>query len=343
MTSRIVKVRLDAVRVLAFVLFTALLAAGVVVLLGNYSTQPTHSFHADFTNASGIVSGADVRAAGVKVGRVDGLTLLPDNHVEVTFSLDDDVPLSSATHARIRYADLTGDRYLDLDQSGAAGTALPAGATIPVSSTQPALDLDMLFNGFQPLLTALDPSQVNRLTRSIIAVSQGEGPAISSLLAQVGSFTNTLADHDALIGSVVDNLTTVLGTVEAHRGDVGRLVDGLDRLTSGLASDKVLFGTSLHRIDDLAHETAGLVRQARPAIHGNVVQGLRLIKAVDSNLAPAYKYLRLTPKAIHAVGRAGAYGSFFNFFICGVRVKFTGPTGPTYTPWQYAKDQRCQG
>ena len=49
----------------------------------------------------------------------------------------------------------------------------------------------MLFNGFKPLFTALDPEQVNQLSFEIIQVLQGQGGTVESLLASTASLTTT--------------------------------------------------------------------------------------------------------------------------------------------------------
>ena len=50
---------------------------------------------------------------------------------------------------------------------------------------------------------------MNRLSFEIIQVFQGEGGTVESLLSHVASLTDSLADKDAVIGSMIDNLTTV--------------------------------------------------------------------------------------------------------------------------------------
>ena len=68
-----------------------------------------------------------------------------------------------------------------------------------------------MFGGFRPLLQALSPADMNRLSMEIIQVFQGEGTNVQSLLDDVASLTSSLADKDAVIGSVIDNLNTVHG------------------------------------------------------------------------------------------------------------------------------------
>ena len=94
-----------------------------------------------------------------------------------------DLPLFQGTTASIRYLNLIGDRYLELKR-GDNDQRLPAGGTIPVERTEPALDLDALIGGFRPLFRALDPDKVNNIAQSIITIFQGQGGTINDILDQ---------------------------------------------------------------------------------------------------------------------------------------------------------------
>ena len=108
-----------------------------------------------------------------------------------------------------------------------AAKRLHPGRTIPLAQTQPALDLDALIGGFRPLFRALNPDQINALSGQFIAAFQGQGPTISSFLSQTASLTNTLADRDQLIGQVILNLNTVLGSLGDQSDQFGKAVDSL--------------------------------------------------------------------------------------------------------------------
>ena len=53
---------------------------------------------------------------------------------------------------------------------------------------------------------------------ALVETLQGQGGTLESVFASTGSLTSTLADRDQLIGQVIDNLNTVLGTI-ADKGD----------------------------------------------------------------------------------------------------------------------------
>ena len=128
----------------------------------------------------------------------------------VQFAADDSVVLTEGTRALVRYQDVVGHRYLELQEGAGGLNRLLPGQTIHVDHTEPALDLDALIGGFRPLFRALDPVQVNALSGQLIQAFQEQGTAINAFLAQTATVTNTLADRDELIGQVIDNLNTVL-------------------------------------------------------------------------------------------------------------------------------------
>jgi phospholipid/cholesterol/gamma-HCH transport system substrate-binding protein len=242
------------------------------------------------------------------------------------------VPVPAGVQATIRYRNLVGQRYIALtDGAGSGGRMLPAGGLIPLAQTKPALDLTVLFGGFRPLLQALSPADMNRLSYEIIQVFQGEGGTVESLLTHVSSLTNSLADKDAVIGSVISNLSTVLGSVAARDQKLSDLIVNLQQFITGLATDKDAIFNSLQSIDALATSTSGLLAQARPPLAADI-KGLGKL---SSNLADSRKvlegFLKLAPTKIDLITRTAINGSWFNFFMCSaagyVVLPVTGPNG----------------
>lgn len=329
------------VPVVVFVAITGLLATAVGATMARLRFEPSVTYDAIFVDASGIKTGADVRAAGVPVGSVKAIEA-SGRDVRIRFTVDKKIPVTSTAHARIRYANLTGDRYIDLSDL-TTGTALRAGGTIPLSRTQPALDIDEFFAGFDPLMQALDPNEVNQLTSNIIAVTQGQAGAVEELLAHVASFTQTLGNRDQLIGSLIDDLGTALTAVDKHQKQFDDLVTGLSHLTHGLAQQRRSIGSSLGAIDTLALDTQRTLRDVRPGLQANVQQLGQVSARINDNLPYLNQVLGLVKPVFERFGRGGAYGSFFNFYLCGVRLQLTPADGVKYyTPFVNSDQPRCQ-
>ena len=93
-----------------FTVVMLMVAAGLVVVFGEFRFASGTTFHANFENASRLKSGQDVRIAGVPVGTVKSVSLAEDNSVDVTFDVNERYQLYTSTRALIRYENLVGDR-----------------------------------------------------------------------------------------------------------------------------------------------------------------------------------------------------------------------------------------
>jgi phospholipid/cholesterol/gamma-HCH transport system substrate-binding protein len=308
------------------ILVTGLLAA----IMGNVGFGGGTTYQAVFSTASMLQKGDDVRVAGVSVGEVKGVEHYERNQALVTFRVQSDVPLTTASLAEIRFLNLVGDRYLALEE-GADTDAEPleSGDTIPVGQTKPALDLTTLFNGFQPLFQALNPEQVNDLSLNLVQVLQGEGGTVQGLLQKTASLTNTLADRDELIGSVVDNLSQTLTTVDSRHQQLSDLVVGLKNWMGDLARDRNVIGSSIANISDLTVVVADLLRQGRPLLKSDIAK-LRQLAALlnqKKNSQNLVSLLDRLPESMTDQTRTGTYGSWYSYYICGFSGRITLPVG----------------
>src|SRR2546423_592282 len=145
--------------------------------------------------------------------------------------------MTTTTKVVVRYRNLIGQRYLAIVDEDPGGRPLRKSELIPVQRTEPALNLTTLFNGFKPLLSGLDPQDVNKLSYELVQALQGEGGTVDDLFRQVGSLTNGLADRDKLIGDVIDNIDATIGPVAARDAHLSGLITNLQRFVTGLSSE----------------------------------------------------------------------------------------------------------
>ncbi|MCV7402654.1 virulence factor Mce family protein [Mycobacterium fragae] len=325
-------------------LFTVLLA----VVFGQMRFDRTSSYSAEFSNASGLREGQFVRAGGVEIGKVKKIQLVDNGHrVQIDFDVDRSVPLYQSTTAQIRYLNLIGDRYVELKrgQGEGADRVLPPGGFIPLSRTQPALDLDALIGGFKPLFRALDPEKVNNIASAIITVFQGQGGTINDILDQTAQLTSTIAERDQAIGEVVKNLNIVLDTTVRHRKQFDETVDNFEKLISGLNThgDELAAGTA--HISDAAGTVADLLADNRTLLH-KTLNYLEPIQQPIIDQRDAWDdQIRRTPPGLNIVGRAvGSYGDWVNFYLCDLTLKTNGlqAGGPVRTVHVWAQPSgRC--
>jgi phospholipid/cholesterol/gamma-HCH transport system substrate-binding protein len=208
---------------------------------------------------------------------------------------------------------------------------LPPGGFIPLSRTQPALDLDALIGGFKPLFRALDPQKVNTIASSIITVFQGEGGTINDILDQTAQLTSRLAESDQAIGEVIANLNTVLDTTVKHRKQFDDTVNNFELLITGLKerADPLSAGTA--HISNAAATVADLLADNRALVHDTVSHLETVVTPLVDQRDRVSDMLTKVPTAFNLIGRAsGIYGDFFNFYLCDLSIKVNGlqPGGP---------------
>ena len=106
-----------------------------------------------FAEANQLVRGDQVQVGGVPVGSIKNIVLTKENKALITIDVESSlVPLHEGTTAQVRVPSLTSvaNRYIALSPGPNNRPALAAGATLPTSATQGVVDLDQLFNTFNP-------------------------------------------------------------------------------------------------------------------------------------------------------------------------------------------------
>jgi len=306
----------------------------LIVVFGQLRFQRFASYEAEFSNGSGLKPGQFVRAGGVEVGKVKKVTLSENGQrVTVTLNVDKSLPLYQSSGAQIRYANLIGERYVNLDRGTGAGAdkVLLPGGLIPLARTQPALDLDALIGGFKPLFKALDPEKVNNIATSLVTVFQGQGGTIANILSQTAQLTATIADRDMAIGEVITNLNTVLGTVNRHQREFDSTISNLEILITGLKNRADPLAGAIADISNASTELAGLLSDERPILQQTLGKLETIQQPLADDPAKLDKLLTEYPTAINLIGRAGGvYGDFFNFYLCDLTLTLNGlqPGGP---------------
>ena len=309
----------------------------LIIVFGQLRFERNNTYTAEFSNGSGLRPGQFVRAGGVEVGKVSSSSLTDNGQrALVTFKVDKSLPLYQSTTAQLRYANLIGDRFLNLERGTGEGAdrVLPPGGFIPVARTQPALDLDALIGGFKPLFKALDPEKVNNIATSLVTVFQGQGGTVRDILSQTAQLTSTLADRDQAIGEVITNLNTVLGTVAKHQKEFDSTVNNFEILITGLKNRADPLAGAIADISNASGTLAGLLRDDRPLLQETTGR----IEAIQQPFADAPekldKLLADYPAAVTLIGRTGGiYGDFQNFYLCDIKLKLNGlqPGGPVRT------------
>ena len=257
-----------------------------------------------------------------------------DVEIESKYSLESDV------RAAVRYGDMLGARYLALTQDDSATTVsarqLEPGDTIPLAQTTPPINLTALMNGFKPLFAALQPVQVNTLTRSFVETFNGQGQAMTTLLDQIATMSSGLVDRQDVFAQLLTNMNTLLTSVDERQPELVGLLDGLNDLSTSVVGQN----DQLVSLLDQGNRTVSSLAQIMAGSNGAFGQTVQQLESVTGSwIASTDEFNRLLvnlPQFADAANRIGSYGSFISLYLCNFTLKAgdmeANIFGPTHSP-----------
>jgi phospholipid/cholesterol/gamma-HCH transport system substrate-binding protein len=238
-----------------FVIVAAAVLIGMVFAISGVFGRSTKSYHAYFPFAGGLEQGATVRyAGGPKVGRVDKLSIDPQNpaRIDVVFSVQTDLPVKLDSHAKIMSMSPLGDNHLEIIPGGAQTAPAPSGSVLPADAYVDFNALTAQINDLAPQAKQLIQSLNDRATELKVTVDR-----VNDLLSAENraNLSATLADAHGMIQENRPEIKSTIQHLNAVSQKIEPLLENL-RATSDEA-DK-----ALTHIDELLGENRADVRQA---------------------------------------------------------------------------------
>ncbi|HYN42594.1 MAG TPA: MlaD family protein, partial [Thermoanaerobaculia bacterium] len=164
-----------------------------------------------FTDVAGLDDKSTVRIAGVRVGKVDGIRLLPDGTAVARLVFDGDVELRDGAWGQVKNLGLLGDKYVDLFAGDPLKPRLPDGVRIP----------------------GRVPVQFDELTKLASEIGKDVKELTGALSGSLGGETG-----EAKINRIVDNVGALAeqlkNLVEANRQNVDVTMANLREFSSSI-------------------------------------------------------------------------------------------------------------
>ncbi len=247
--------RRDQAVVGLFVIVAGALLIGTVFAISGAVGRTVKTYHANFAFAGGIEPGATVRyAGGPKVGRVEQLRIDPQNasRVEITFSVQSDLPVKTDSRVRIMSMSPLGDNHMEIYPGGAKSAAAPGGSLLP---SDPYLDFNAIaqrLNDIAPDAQRLLGALNDRATELKTTVER-----VNDLLSPQNraNLSATLANTR---GMIEENRPQLRSTLQ----HVNELSEKLDPLIQDLRKTSSQANQALDHIDSMIGENRADVRKA---------------------------------------------------------------------------------
>lgn len=270
------------VKVGVLILVSLGILAAFVLIMGGISFEKTYTLYVDFDNPGGLQSGAPVRVAGVKCGKVQELAFLgnkvdPKTNrralVRAKISVEQKVKESIHEDADfyITTQGVLGEQFLAIDPGSKPGTL--AENSIVKGIDPPRLDL-FLAKAYELLDTTMAGIRNNRELISDIATNT------ANLLKNLNG---VLGDNRERVNHIVANLeqlSSEANTLTQHARSnyvdnpkIMRTIDNIDRLTTDIQKD------SGPLIKDAKEAIANLNRASK--LVGGEEEQAKLKKAID--------------------------------------------------------------
>jgi len=240
--------RRDQVYVGLFVLIAAAVLIGMVFAISGAFGSSSKSYHAYFPFAGGLEGGATVRyAGGPKVGRVEKLTIDPQNpaRIEVVFSVQTDLPVKTDSHVKIMSMSPLGDNHLEILPGGAQSALAPPGSLLQSETYADFNALTAQINDLAPQVKQLIQSLNDRATELKVTVERVNDLLSASNRANLSA---TLAD--------------TRGMIEENRPQIKATIQKLDPVLQDLHKTINEANQTLTHVDAVLGENRADVRQA---------------------------------------------------------------------------------
>ncbi|MEP9414596.1 MlaD family protein [Gordonia sp. VNQ95] len=230
---------------LVYLIVFGLFCLGGGLFINNAIDRPvaadTGTYTADFTSAAGLKVGNDVRILGARVGKVTDMSVHHDTQsgssvARVRFQLDTSQRLYQNSKLAIRYLNLTGIRYIDIQQDAHPDAPVPGADTvIPAQATIPSFDVTKVFHGLAPVFATMNTNDINHFAESLLALLEGDGSGFSDFVSSLTTVVRFADDRDKIINTLVDNLAGLSGSVQGRSQYITPIIDYVSRFGTVLA------------------------------------------------------------------------------------------------------------
>jgi phospholipid/cholesterol/gamma-HCH transport system substrate-binding protein len=199
-----------------------------------------------FPEATTLATEADVRIAGVSVGKVRTLEVDGDrNRTVATIELDREfAPMRTDTHAMLRQKTLLGETYVELTP-GRSKTTVPEGGRLADGQVAEAVQLDEIFDSLDPQTRAAFRGWQQELAKGI----KGRGRDFNDALGTLPGFA---ADGADVLGVLDSQEQALQRLVKNTAVTFGALTENEQQLETLITASKRTFDATASRNDALA-------------------------------------------------------------------------------------------
>jgi phospholipid/cholesterol/gamma-HCH transport system substrate-binding protein len=243
------------------------------------------TYSAAFSEAAGLKPGEQVSIAGVKVGKVEGVTLDGD-HVKVKFTSG--TPFGTDTHAQIKIKTLLGSHYLALEPKG-PGRQSPH-REIPISRTTAPYDVVPALQDASAQLAKIDTKQLAKAFDTVSETMQGSSANVRGSLAGLQKLSRAVASRDDELTDLLRHSKNVTKLLADRSGDLAALVNDSSLLLAEINTRRQVISQLITGTATLSQQVTGMIQENQATLNPtlkNLHRVLNILNRNQSNLDTA--------------------------------------------------------
>jgi phospholipid/cholesterol/gamma-HCH transport system substrate-binding protein len=304
------------IKLTIFTLFTILITMGLGSIIGNISFfSDSYEVKAKFSDATGVLVGDLVKIAGVNVGKVTGFEV-EEGDATVTMAINGDVQLPENVQAEIKFRNLLGQRTVNLSRPDIPSSQmLDEGGVIPVTATEPALDLSVVFNNLRPLIQSTNPDDINTVARAVLDVFKGREGDLEAVLGNLGELSNTLVGGGQRLNRLITDLNDVAILLNKESSNVEVGVDRFTELMQALAEVTPTLKEAVRDLDSTSRKFGDFLVKNKDNITQDLKDLAFVLGIVNDNLGPLDRVAKNLKEVLLATARSQSYGEYWNLYI----------------------------
>jgi phospholipid/cholesterol/gamma-HCH transport system substrate-binding protein len=323
-----------AVRLTIFTIVTVIVTGWLAAVIGNARLfSSPYSIDAEFTDATGLLPGDVVKAAGVTVGRVQQIRI-DEGIALVSMNLDEGTEIPTDVRAEIRFRNLVGQRMINLvgDDETSSDGLLQDGDVLPLQRNRSAFDLTVLFEGLRPLIRSTNPADINLVSRAVVEALEGREKNVAGVLSNIALLSDTVADSDQEISSLLTNINSVTANLGSKDQQLQKTLGNINDFFGDLADARIELALAIEELDGAADKLNGILDKSGEDIDADLEALAVILDAVDDKRADLRGALRALPEMLIATERANSYGEWSNIHVIHVCKDDFGTCGIRGTP-----------
>jgi phospholipid/cholesterol/gamma-HCH transport system substrate-binding protein len=293
--------------IIAVVVAFALSFSGISLLNG--STR----YSAYFSEASGLLTGSDVDVAGLRVGKVNSISL-DGNKVLITFDISDDVHVGDRSEAEIKTKVLLGAKALNITTRGDAELSGP----IPLERTHPAYQLADALGELSSTVNGLNTDQLNHSLTTLAQTFSETPDNVKLAVDGVARISQTLDARDSQLRDLLANANKATTVLADRSQKIVDLVRNSDALLAALQNQSSALDHISANVSALARQLSGFIDDNRAQLKPALDKLNGALTIIDNRKTEVQSSIKKLNSYAMSLGESVSSAPFFKAYLANL-------------------------